>query len=75
MMGYYANPEFGAAHVAEMKKKTDEAIDKNGWLRTGDKGCCDLDGMVRITGRYKELIITAGGENIAPVPIEDWVGF
>merc|ERR1711920_1078972 len=36
-----------------------------------DKGCIDMRGMVRITGRYKELIIGAGGENIAPVPIED----
>merc|ERR1712226_13147 len=37
----------------------------------GDKGCISKRGMVRITGRYKELIIGAGGENIAPVPIED----
>jgi len=40
-------------------------------LHSGDKGCRGRNGMVKITGRYKELIITAGGENIAPVPIED----
>merc|ERR1719356_2006705 len=34
-------------------------------------GCMDTKGMIRITGRYKELIIGSGGENIAPVPIED----
>merc|ERR1712232_895950 len=37
------------------------------------KGLITVDGMVKITGRYKELIIGAGGENIAPVPIEDVV--
>ena len=50
-----------------------EAIDINGWLHSGDKGCKDRLGLVYITGRYKELIIGAGGENIAPVPIEDKV--
>merc|ERR1711871_1344897 len=37
----------------------------------GDKGCVGEHGLFKITGRYKELIIGAGGENIAPVPIED----
>ena len=46
-------------------------IDAEGWLHSGDKGCMSKDGMVKITGRFKELIIGAGGENIAPVPIED----
>lgn len=73
MMGYLANPDLGEEHVAEIQKKTDEAIDKNGWLHSGDKGCIGKNGMVKITGRYKELIIGAGGENIAPVPIEDAV--
>merc|ERR1719316_1866535 len=73
MMGYLANPDLGDAHVAEIKKKTAETIDKDGWLHSGDKGLCTVDGMVKITGRYKELIIGEGGENIAPVPIEDHV--
>merc|ERR1719181_2469358 len=63
----------GAAHVAEIQKKTAETIDKDGWLHSGDKGMISKDGMVKITGRYKELIIGEGGENIAPVPIEDMV--
>jgi len=71
MMGYMANPDFGEAHVKEMDDKNAGTIDKEGWLHSGDKGCMDTNGMVRITGRYKELIIGAGGENIAPVPVEE----
>jgi len=71
MMGYLANPELGQEHVDQIKKKTNNAIDSEGWLHSGDKGCVDSFGMFWITGRYKELIIGAGGENIAPVPIED----
>ena len=48
-----------------------DTIDAEGWLHSGDKGCVDTKGMFRVTGRYKELLIGAGGENIAPVPIED----
>merc|ERR1711920_1017095 len=71
MMGYMANPDFGQEHVEEMTAKNRSAIDKYGWLHSGDKGCIDSNGMIRITGRYKELIIGAGGENIAPVPVEE----
>jgi long-chain-fatty-acid--CoA ligase ACSBG len=71
MMGYLCNPKLGKEHVAEMTKKNEETIDKNGWLHSGDKGSKDVNNMFRITGRYKELIITAGGENISPVPIEN----
>merc|ERR1719502_1587529 len=73
MMGYLANPDFGDAHVEEIKKKTVESIDAEGWLHSGDKGLITTAGMVKITGRYKELIIGDRGENIAPVPIEDHV--
>merc|ERR1712176_732117 len=73
MMGYLANPDLGNAHVKELEKKTAESIDKEGWLHSGDKGMVTEKGMVKITGRYKELIIGDGGENIAPVPIEDSV--
>merc|ERR1719262_694600 len=72
-MGYMASPDFGPAHLAEMQKKTAETIDAEGWLHSGDKGLITERGMVKITGRYKELIIGEGGENIAPVPIEDHV--
>merc|ERR1719335_1552973 len=68
-----ANPDFGADHIKEINKKTAEAIDDDGWLHSGDKGMITVKGMVKITGRYKELIIGEGGENIAPVPIEDHV--
>merc|ERR1719376_504936 len=71
MMGYMAQPDLGDAHVADIKKKNAETIDADGWLHSGDKGLITKDGMVKITGRYKELIIGEGGENIAPVPIED----
>lgn len=52
------------------KEKTDEALDEEGWMHTGDIGRIDDRGLVYITGRIKELIITAGGENVPPVPIE-----
>jgi len=73
MMGYMANPDMGQKHVEEIKKKNAETIDRDGWLHSGDKGLITTAGMVKITGRFKELIIGAGGENIAPVPIEDFV--
>jgi len=52
-------------------KATAETIDDEGWLHSGDIGMVDKDGFLYITGRIKELIITAGGENIPPVLIED----
>ncbi|XP_016326933.1 long-chain-fatty-acid--CoA ligase ACSBG2-like isoform X2 [Sinocyclocheilus anshuiensis] len=56
-----------------MPDKTEEALDADGWLHSGDLGKHDQDDFLFITGRIKELIITAGGENIPPVPIEDAV--
>lgn len=49
---------------------TQEVLDDEGWLHSGDLGRLDTDGFLWITGRLKELIITAGGENVAPTPIE-----
>lgn len=71
MLGYMANPLLGPEHVTEIQKKNADAIDAEGWLHSGDMGTISRQNMVKITGRYKELIIGAGGENIAPVPIED----
>ena len=59
MMGYLKN-----------ESATRASVDEHGYFRTGDQGKFE-DGFLKITGRIKELIITAGGENIAPVPIED----
>ena len=71
MMGYMANSKLGNDHVLEIQKKNEVAIDGEGLLHSCDKGAMSVPGMIRITGRYQELIMDIGGENIASVPIED----
>ncbi len=61
MKGYY-----------KMPKETAEAIDKDGWLHTGDLACKTEDGYYKITGRLKDMIIR-GGENIYPKEIEEFI--
>jgi len=51
---------------------TAQAVDARGWLHSGDLGCMDSDGYLRITGRLKEMVIR-GGENIYPREIEDFL--
>lgn len=58
--GYWGNEE-----------ATSESLERDGWLHTGDVGEVDDEGFVRITGRKKEILVTAGGKNVAPAVLED----
>ncbi|MGE0347830.1 AMP-binding protein [Hydrogenophaga sp.] len=60
MQGYYKEPE-----------KSRECFTEDGWLKTGDKGSIDKEGLLRITGRVKDLFKTGKGKYVAPAPIED----
>ena len=55
------------------RQKTIETIDDQGWLHSGDLLSVDQEGFYKIVGRIKEIIITSGGENVAPTNIEDSV--
>jgi len=50
-----------------------EVLERDGWFHTGDVGEIDEEGFVRITGRMKEILVTAGGKNVAPSLLEDRV--
>lgn len=58
--GYHNNPE-----------ATAEAFTEDGWFRTGDLGKIDDEGYLSIVGRTKEVLVTAGGKNVSPAPLED----
>ena len=60
MKGYYKNQE-----------ATDEILDKDGWINTGDVGHIDSEGYLYLTGRAKSIIVTDGGKNVFPEEIED----
>ncbi|TDD14119.1 long-chain fatty acid--CoA ligase [Kribbella turkmenica] len=62
MQGYWKNDQ-----------ATADAIDADGWFHTGDLGEVDVDGFIRITGRKKEILVTAGGKNVAPTVLEDQI--
>ncbi|MGW4364052.1 AMP-dependent synthetase/ligase [Nocardia takedensis] len=65
--GPHVSPGYWGA-AAEVK-----VVDAEGWLHTGDLGELDADGFLIITGRKKEILVTSGGKNVAPTPLEDRV--
>ncbi|MFI8363092.1 AMP-dependent synthetase/ligase [Streptomyces sp. NPDC085612] len=63
----------GGRHVFAGYWNSGQAVPYGSWLPTGDLGELDADGYLTITGRKKDVIITSGGKNVAPAPLEDWL--
>ncbi len=65
--GPHVSPGYWGAAASQ------STVDDEGWLHTGDLGEVDAEGYLRITGRKKEILVTSGGKNVAPAPLEDRV--
>ncbi|ROR90456.1 AMP-dependent synthetase/ligase [Nocardioides aurantiacus] len=71
--GYWQSEDPGSQGSEGSEGAPEPVVDEHGWFHTGDIGEIDDEGFVRITGRKKEILVTAGGKNVSPTVLEDLV--